>query len=167
MIEEVGMSNVADHFLKIEGIDGESHDATHKGSIELQSWNWYEENLPIYIHGLKPVGKAVMGHFVCTFPYNKASVKLVLANANGDHIKKAALTCRKAGGRQHTFYTMTMHDIMITVCNTLPGGLDYWPLTQIGIAFCWVEWEYREQKSDGSMGPPIKTGWDVKKGQAI
>ena len=27
-----------DYFLKIDGIDGESTDAKHKGEIDLQSW---------------------------------------------------------------------------------------------------------------------------------
>ena len=29
-----------DHFLKIEGIEGESEDQEHKGWIDLLSWSW-------------------------------------------------------------------------------------------------------------------------------
>ena len=29
-----------DYFLKIDGIDGESTDAKHKGEIDLQSWGF-------------------------------------------------------------------------------------------------------------------------------
>ena len=33
-----------DYFLKIEGIDGESADAKHKGDIQLESFSWGETN---------------------------------------------------------------------------------------------------------------------------
>jgi type VI secretion system secreted protein Hcp len=29
-----------DIFLKIQGVDGESMDATHKGEIEVLNWHW-------------------------------------------------------------------------------------------------------------------------------
>jgi type VI secretion system secreted protein Hcp len=31
---------LVDYFLKIDGIDGESHDSKHKGDIDLESWGW-------------------------------------------------------------------------------------------------------------------------------
>ena len=31
-----------DYFLKIDGIDGESNDSKHKGSIDVESWSWGE-----------------------------------------------------------------------------------------------------------------------------
>ena len=33
-----------DFFLKIDGIDGESKDSKHQGSLELDSWSWGETN---------------------------------------------------------------------------------------------------------------------------
>jgi type VI secretion system secreted protein Hcp len=165
---EINMGHAADYLLKIDGIEGESRDAMYKGTIELQSWNWFEANGPT-THGRGPaqLGRVVVGQFVCTFPFNKASVKLTLANANGEHIKKAILFCRKPGGRPHTFFIMTMHDIIISACNVLPGGADFWPLNQIGIAFSRVEWEFRPQRPDGTSENAVKTGWDVKKNHAV
>ena len=32
--------SAADYFLKIDGVDGESIDDKHKGSIELESFSW-------------------------------------------------------------------------------------------------------------------------------
>ncbi len=31
---------VVDYFLKIDGIEGESQDAKHKGEIDVESWSW-------------------------------------------------------------------------------------------------------------------------------
>src|ERR1035441_7639883 len=33
-----------DYFLKIDGIEGEAQDKTHKNEIQLQSWSWGETN---------------------------------------------------------------------------------------------------------------------------
>ena len=33
-----------DYFLKLKGIDGESTDHKHKGSIDIESWSWGETN---------------------------------------------------------------------------------------------------------------------------
>lgn len=35
---------LVDYFLKIEGVDGESPDQTYPGWIQLQAWQWAEEN---------------------------------------------------------------------------------------------------------------------------
>ncbi len=72
--------SIADCFLKIDGIDGESKDATHKGAIEVRSWSW-AQNQSITSSGNGPhqSGVAIMGRLTCTFGYNKASPKLSLA----------------------------------------------------------------------------------------
>ena len=33
-----------DFFLKIDGIEGESQDKTHKNEIQLESWSWGQSN---------------------------------------------------------------------------------------------------------------------------
>ena len=35
---------VVDYFLKIDGIDGEAQDKTHKNEIQLESWSFGETN---------------------------------------------------------------------------------------------------------------------------
>ena len=44
---------------------------------------------------------------------SKASPKLWLACASGQHIKSAILTCRKAGGGQQEFYKITLTDVLV------------------------------------------------------
>ena len=35
-----GTTVAVDYFLKIDGIEGESQDAKHKGEIEVESFGW-------------------------------------------------------------------------------------------------------------------------------
>src|ERR1700681_1453495 len=98
----------ADYFLKIDGIDGESHDSKHKDEIDLMSWSFGASQLGTHsAGGGGGAGKVSMQDFHFTMHVNKATPKLFLACATGEHIKKAVLTCRKAGKDQQEFQKVT------------------------------------------------------------
>ena len=154
----------ADYFLKIDGIDGESGDSKHKGEIHLESWSWGESNQGSASHGGgMGAGKVHMQDFHFVMQINKASPKLALACADGSHIKKAVLTCRKAGKDQQEFFKVTMTDLLVSSFQTgAAGESSVLPTEQISMNFSKIEWEYKEQKSDGTLGGAIKAGWDLK-----
>src|SRR5882724_12797851 len=110
-----------DFFLKIDGIDGESADGKHKGEIDLESWSWGESNAgQHHAGGGGGAGKVSMQDFHFVMKMNKASPKLMLACAGGDHIKTGVLTCRKAGKDQQEFLIIKMADLLISSYQT--GG---------------------------------------------
>src|SRR5436309_5810071 len=93
-----------DYFLKIKGIDGESHDSKHKGEIDLESWSWGETQTGSHGGGGGGgAGKVAVQDFHFVMKMNKASPKLMLACATGEHIGEALLACRKAGGTQQEY----------------------------------------------------------------
>ena len=93
-----------DYFLKIDGIDGESADQKHRKEIDIESWSWGEDRSgPTAAGGGGGAGKVPMQDFHFVMKVNKASPKLLLACATGEHIKKAILTCRKAGKDQQEY----------------------------------------------------------------
>src|SRR6266542_976170 len=93
-----------DFFLKLEGVDGESADSKHKGEIDVESWSWGESQSGTHgAGGGGGAGKVSMQDFHFVMKVNKASPKLMLACATGQHIKEATLTCRKAGKDQQEF----------------------------------------------------------------
>jgi type VI secretion system secreted protein Hcp len=155
---------LVDYFLKIDGIEGESQDHKQKGSIDLQSFSWGETQTGTHIHGGGGgAGKVSMQDFHFTMHVNKASPKLMLACATGEHIKKAVLTCRKAGKEQHEFYKITLSDLLVSSFQTGGSGqADIVPVDQVSLNFAKIEWEYKEQKPDGSLGGSVKAGYDVK-----
>jgi type VI secretion system secreted protein Hcp len=153
-----------DCFLKIEGIEGESHDAKHKNEIDLESWSWGESQSGAHSSGGGGgAGKVVMQDFHATMKINKASPKLMLACATGEHIKTAVLTCRKAGKDQQEYLKVTLSDLLVSSFQT--GGTGHSnvvPIDQFSLNFARIELEYKEQKADGSLGSPTKAGYDLK-----
>jgi type VI secretion system secreted protein Hcp len=155
---------LVDCFLKIDGIAGESKDATHKGEIDVESYSFGASQTGSFAFGGGGgAGKAQFQDFHFVTRTSKASPRLYLACANGEHIKQALLTCRKAGGKQEEFLKITLTELMITSFNIgESAGDDGVPIDQVSLNFAKIEQEYREQKADGSMGGWIKAGWDVK-----
>ncbi len=158
-----------DYFLKIDGIDGESTDSKHKGEIDIESWSWGETQSGSHSSGGGGgSGKVSMQDFHFVMQHNKASPKLMLACATGEHIKKAVLTCRKAGKDQQEFLKITLSDVLVSSYQTGgSGGADIIPQDQISLNFAKIEHEYKEQKADGTLGAPVKAGYDVKQNKAV
>jgi type VI secretion system secreted protein Hcp len=158
-----------DYFLKIDGIDGESQDSKHKGEIELHSWSWGEvQTGKSGSGGGGGAGKVAMQDIHFTSHISKASPKLSLACASGEHIKKAVLTCRKAGKEQQEFLKITFSDILVSSYQTGGSGQsDLIPVDQYSLNFSKIEMEYKEQKADGTLSGPVKSGWNLKENKAV
>ncbi len=153
-----------DYFLKIKGIEGEANDKTHKNEIELESWSWGESNSGSHAGGSGGgSGKVAMQDFHFVMKVNKASPKLFLACATGEHIPEATLTCRKAGKEQQEFLKFKFSDLLISSYQT--GGSshgDVIPSDQCSFNFSKIEVEYKEQKPDGTLGGAIPAGYNLK-----
>jgi type VI secretion system secreted protein Hcp len=153
-----------DYFLKIDGVDGESTDKAHKGEIDVMSWSWGESNSgSSAAGGGGGAGKVSMQDFHFVMQFNKASPKLILACATGEHVKEATLVCRKAGGDQQEYMKIKMSDLIISSYQTGGSSGDVIPVDQIAVNFSKIEVEYKPQKADGSLDSPVKTGYDLKK----
>ena len=154
-----------DFFLKIDGIEGESGDAKHANEIQISSWSFGESQSGAHSHGGGGgAGKVVMQDFHFTMSTNKASPKLFLACANGEHIPKAILTCRKAGKEQQEFLIWTFSDLLVSSYQTGGSGdSSVLPTDQIALNFTKVETAYKVQKPDGTLGAEFKAGYDLKK----
>jgi type VI secretion system secreted protein Hcp len=158
-----------DYFLKVDGIDGESADAKHKNEIEVESWSWGETNTGSMAHGTGGgSGKVAMQDFHFVMQANKASPKLLLACANGQHISKATLTCRKAGEDQQEYLTVTLSDVLVSSYQTGGSGqAEVIPVDQCSFNFSKIEWDYKPQDEKGKLGASIKVGWNVKQNQKV
>lgn len=161
------MANV-DYFLKIDGVEGESADSKHKGEIDVLSWSWGESNSGSHAGGGGGgAGKVAMQDFHFTMKVNKASPKLLQNCASGKHFGKATLTCRKSGDKPQEYLIITFTDVLISSFQTGGSGGDIVPVDQIKLNFAKIEYEYKEQKPDGSLAGAIKAGWDLKKSEAV
>ena len=158
-----------DYFLKIDGIEGESHDTKHGKEIDLESWSWGESQSGTHSGGGGGgAGKVSMQDFNFVMKVNKASPKLLKACATGEHIKSAVLTCRKAGKEQQEFLKITLSDLLVSSFQTGgSGGSGIVPTDQISLNYAKIEYEYKAQKPDGNLDGAIKAGYDLKQMQPI
>jgi len=154
----------ADYFLKIDGIEGESKADKHTGEIDLESFSWgATQSGSFATGGGGGSGKVAMQDFHFTMGINKAGPALFLACAQGDHIPKAILTCRKAGKEQQEFLKVTFSDILVSSYQTGgSGGADILPVDQISLNFAKIEIEYKEQQKTGALAGSVKKFFDLK-----
>jgi len=156
-----------DYFLKIEGIPGESVDAKHKNEIHLEAWTWGQTNDGSHDSGGGGgAGRVAMEDFEFKMYVNKASPKLFLACATGDHIKEALLTCRKAGKEQQEYLKIKFSDLLVSSYQTggsnKDGSADVIPLETIKFNFSKIEITYCPQKADGKLDAPVIHNYDLK-----
>jgi len=164
-----GKASMIDCFLKIDSLEGESADSRHKGEIQVESWSWGETQSGTHGHGGGGgAGRVVMQDFHFTMKVSKASPKLMLACASGEHFQKVVLTCRKAGKDQQEYLRIIMQDVIVSsfqVVNHI--GVSVVPMESISLNFGKIVYDYKEQKADGSLGASHKTGWDKQASQKL
>jgi type VI secretion system secreted protein Hcp len=165
-----------DIYLKIDGVDGESQDSNHKNEIEILSWSWGETNKgTAATGGGMGHGKVAMQDVIFVKGIDKASAKLMLACASGQHIKSAVLTCRKAGKEQQEYLKLSFSDVLVSsfqnaTSYSFSGSGDQSPVPSeaaspvetFSLNFSKIEYGYKEQKADGTLGGAIQAHWSVK-----
>lgn len=151
-----------DYFLKIDGVDSESTDEKHKGSIELESFSWGEtQSGTAGRGGGAGAGKVQPQDFNFVKRVDKGSPVLFVGCATGQHFKTAVLTARKAGGGQQDYLKVTMSDVLVSSYQV--GGSangEIVPTEQVTLNFAKLEMSYKEQKADGSLGGEVKQIYD-------
>jgi type VI secretion system secreted protein Hcp len=103
-----------------------------------------------------------MNDFAFTMKINKASPKLFLACATGQHIKEALLTCRKAGKEQQEYLKIKFNDLLVSSFQTGGSSGDVIPMESISFNFSKIEYSYAAQKPDGGLESPLVHKYDLK-----
>lgn len=152
--------------IKFDGIEGESTDKDHKGEIEALSWSWGVSNAgPSSAGGAgggSAVGKATPGDFHFMHLYDKASPILAKLCASGKRVKSVVLSVRKAGEGQKDFLKITLTDVIITSVAASAGGDAV--MESGALAYAKIAVAYQPQDPRGTLGTPVKFGWDIKTG---
>lgn len=159
-----------DYWLKVDGVEGESGDSKLKGYIQLENWAWGEKNMGSWSSNTGGgAGKVQMGDFNFKMLFNKASPKLFVMCATGEHIPSAQLICRKAGGGQQTFLTVDFSNVLISSFETNSATEEdqISPMNNVSFNFAKIEVHYQEQGADGSAGATTSAGYDLKKNAKV
>ncbi len=137
-------------------IQAESEDDKHKNEFQLESWSFgTTQSGSFAVGGGGGAGKVQMQDFHFVKKVDKAGPKLLTACAKGEHIPKAVLVCRKAGKDQQEYMKITLSDCLVSAYHTSgSGGSDF------------TDYEYKEQKPDGTLGGTTKAEFNLKKMKA-
>jgi type VI secretion system secreted protein Hcp len=156
--------SAVDYFLKIDGVHGESADPQHKDEIEVETWSWGAANAGTqHSGGGGGAGKCKMDDFRFAMPVSKASPRLMLACATGQHFKEAVLTCRKAGDEPVEYYKITMKGVLVSSFRTGgTGTASILPVDQVALNFAQIELDYKPQTDTGALGGSVKAGYSPK-----
>ena len=180
-----------DHFLKLDGIDGESQDSKMKGQIDVLSFSFHAlQGGTSAVGGGGGKGRVALGDVVITKNLDKASPALFQYCCSGQPITKAVLTSRKAGKDQQPYYVVTMTDVLVsshatgntgdsspapattnsavkpTPTSNIPS--DDWLATEtITLNYSTISIAYSEQAADGSVKGAITKGWHAKENKTI
>jgi type VI secretion system secreted protein Hcp len=150
-----------DHYIKFDGVEGESLSKDHKGEIEVLSWSWGLSSPAPSSSGGSGARRATPQQFTFTHLYDKASPVLASLAAAGRHVKQAWLSSRRAGQGQKDFLKVTMSDVLITGVHHEgdAAGIS----ETVTASARRITFEYRQTNSKGSLGPAVAFDWDIAK----
>jgi type VI secretion system secreted protein Hcp len=151
------MGRQIDYFLKLGEIEGESKDSTHQGEIEVDSWAWKTEKSSYHGSGASRVQPIIIGTQL-----SKATPLIVSYHMLNRSIKKAVLTCRKAGGTQQEYFKIILEDVLISAYELSGSDLgNIVPSEHITLNFRKFTFEYREQKANGFLAGTNACSFDL------
>ena len=149
----------SDFHIKFDGVEGESTHKDHKGEVEVLSWSWGVSQGANISGGGMGVGKADPLEFTFTHLYDKSSPVLAKYCAGGKHFPTVKMTTRKAGQGQKDYLTITMKEVMIT--HVAPSGTKGGDVHEsVSCKYKDIEFAYKPQSVDGSLGGEVKFGWN-------
>src|ERR1700746_609319 len=111
---------MAEMFLKLDGIEGESLDSAtpvpHANEIEIKSWQWVTKNKVRWdVNQGGQSTKVEVDEIQLEKSCDRASVSLYQCCVTGKHIKNGTITCRKNDGEQKVEYLVVkLKDVMIS-----------------------------------------------------
>jgi type VI secretion system secreted protein Hcp len=73
------------------------------------------------------------------------------------------LSVRRTGATPHDVLAITLSDVLVTSYRTHTGDDGEGPVDDVSLAFGQIRVEYRPQQPDGTLGPPVSAGWDVRR----
>ena len=151
-----------DMFLDLDGVKGESVDKAHKDKIDILAWQWGLANSGTFHHGSGGgSGKAAFQDISVVKFTDKATADLMLVCANGKHIAKGVLTCRKAGEKPLEYMKITMTEILVSSLSTGSAVDDERHTETVTLNFAKVKVEYFMQNAQGSKEPGGEMAFDI------
>jgi len=159
----------SDIHLKLNGIKGESTVVQHKDEIEVQSWSWsVTGGTPASGGGGGGAGRATFSGLQFMHNVDRASPELWKACATGRHIRDAVLSVARPSAGTQDYLVIKLTDVTVTSVAMSDGASDtFVPMESVGLAFAKVEYGYRPQNANGSLGAAVEFKFDLARGRVF
>ncbi|WP_276570243.1 Hcp family type VI secretion system effector [Thiocystis minor] len=153
--------------LDIDGIPGESKIAGFEDKIDVLAWSWGESNAgTFHTGGGGGAGKVNVQDLSFTKYVDIATPVLMLSCATGEHIEKAVLTVRKAGGKAGEdalqYLVITLEKLMVTSVSTGGSGGEDRLVENVSLNFAKCSIAYAQQDDKGAEKAKKTFSWDVE-----
>ena len=153
-----------DIFLKIDGIDGESPDTSHKNEIDVIAFNWKVlQSSSTHAGSGGGAGKATVEDFEFEHYIDRSSPNLMKYCLTGKHVAEARLTVRKAGGNPLEYLRLVFTDVIVTSVAPYGGSADELRIREkVRLSFSKIQQEYAVQNAQGGSGGAVTASYDIK-----
>jgi type VI secretion system secreted protein Hcp len=157
-----------DMFMDLDGVMGESLDATYKDKIDVLAWNWgMTQSGTAHTGPGEGGGKVSVKDLTFTHYTDKASGTLMKYCCNGKHITKGKLIVRKAGGEKPLeYYTVELDNIIVSEITSGGTGSQDRLVENVRLNFQKFEMKYKVQAEDGTGTDGPGCTWDIAKNAA-
>jgi len=153
---------LAETFLKLGDIKGESTDTKHKDEIEILSFTQsFINSVDISSGGGAGVGKVQCGAVTLMKNIDASSPLLLKGVATGQHFPSALVTFRSGDARQaFEYYTITMSDVFVTELSQADSQDPNRIFEKLVLNARTYEFKYSPTTVKGSIGKPVTFKWD-------
>ncbi len=149
-------SALADVFLELTGIQGDSTDAQHKNQIDILTYTQsFKNTASSSSGGGGGTGKVTCGDVTVTKNIDKSSPLLIQAVTTGKHIEQAILTFRQAGGQQLNYYVVTLKDVLITSITQTDQNNPARIFEQVQLSATDFKFQFTPRNANGSAGAVV------------
>jgi type VI secretion system secreted protein Hcp len=140
---------IADMFLQVTGVTGDTADPQMKGQLEVASWSWGLDARFDSYSGLR-AGKSTMTDMTIVRKADRATPTLMLFQYGNTSIATATLSIRKAGTTPLVYFTLKMERVLVGSIHVGNEGPDI--IERMSLRFQKMTVSYTPQSSTGAVG---------------
>lgn len=152
-----------DMFLVLDGVKGESQDKTYKDQIDVLAWSWgMSQSGTTHMGSGGGAGKVSVQDISFTKYIDSSTHILAKYCCTGQHVKKAELIVRKAGGDNPVEYLkLTMEEVLVSSVSTGGSGGEDRLTENITLNFGKFSLVYKPQSKTGTGQGDMTTTWNI------
>ncbi|HUP96814.1 MAG TPA: type VI secretion system tube protein Hcp [Usitatibacter sp.] len=161
---------LAETFLKLGDIVGESVDSKHKGEIEVLSFSQsFINTLSLGTGGGGGAGKVECGPITMMKSIDSASPMLLKGVATGEHFPQAVITFRAndiKSAAAPEYYVITMKDVFVTELSQTDSADPNRIFEKVVLNARSFDFKYTPTSVKGSLGKPVSFKYDCASNKA-